>query len=95
MNHKVYELLAEEFDEVGKQLRDGDEEKWLAYISMDSDAALEWRNQIGPEEFGRLQQLAFHAHIRGGIPRSFPQKRQKGCIGRLVAWVRGPGTSGG
>ena len=95
LNPKLYKLLTEACDEVGETLQEGDEEKWLAYVAMDSDMALAWRNEIGIAEFARLQRLAFHSHIRGGIPTSFPKKAVKSPIGRLVDLVRGPRTSGG
>jgi hypothetical protein len=95
LNPKLYKLLTEACDEVGQTLQEGDEEKWLAYVAMDSDTALAWRNEIGIAEFSSLQRLAFHSHIRGGIPTSFPKKPAKGPIGRLFDRARGPRTSGG
>ncbi|MCS4089146.1 hypothetical protein [Rhizobium sp. BK176] len=93
-NPKLYKLLTEACDEVGQTLQEGDEEKWLAYVAMDSDTALDWRREIGIAEFARLQRLAFHSHIRGGVPTSFPQKTVKGPIRRFVDRVRGTRTSG-
>ncbi|MCV9964492.1 hypothetical protein OIU34_21615 [Pararhizobium sp. BT-229] len=71
MNATFGETMAEATFQVGQQLRDGDEEKWRGYLQLDNKSQGEWRYWEGLDEYGRLQQLAFHGFIAGGLPASW------------------------
>lgn len=71
MSTTLGETMAEATFHVGQYLRDGDEEKWRAYLQLDNESQDEWRYWEGLDEYGRLQQLAFHGFVAGGLPSSW------------------------
>jgi hypothetical protein len=63
--------MAEATFHIGQHLREGDSEKWRTYLQLNNKQQDEWRYWEGLDEYGRLQQLAFHCFIAGGLPASW------------------------